>query len=104
MPLVFIFHDTITLDGALLKYQHIQGSKVFKGGFGTVTKVALRTDPNVQVALKVVKTGHLVASGKLSKTYEISALRVLNHPHVCRLLDIYATKGQDLRKHFHLLF
>lgn len=100
MPLVFVFNDTITLDGALLTYQHIEGCEIFTGGFGSVTKVALRTDPRVQVALKVVRAPRVrrVGTDEVTNTYEISALKALCHPHVCRLFEIFATQGRDLRK------
>lgn len=91
-----------TCEGAFKKYEVLQGSVVKKGSFGKVTKVCVIGEPKTQYAVKIIP-GHSRIFDQ-GQTYEISALKALNHPNISKLAEVFATTDNSLREHYHLMF
>lgn len=76
-----------------MKYDVVPGSPVKRGGGGSVQKVFVRGQPQTHYAVKIIAPKQ---GSKL--TYEISALKALDHPNVCRLEEVFSIRDGTLRK------
>ncbi|KAH8071756.1 serine/threonine kinase [Aureococcus anophagefferens] len=59
-----------------------------KGGYGVVFKVTRRVDGEV-FACKQLELGRLSSTGMAQLHEEVNAMRALDHPHICRLREVF---------------
>jgi len=88
----------------------VEAKPLASGGFGTVSRARLRTDNGVQRAVKAIPKKH--RSTRRMVQNEVSILRTLDHPCICRLFEWFEedscfylvmeyVDGQDLSDHIH---
>ncbi|KAH8056952.1 serine/threonine kinase [Aureococcus anophagefferens] len=58
-----------------------------KGGYGVVFKVTLRADGEVFACQ--LELGRLSSTGMAQLHEEVNAMRALDHPHICRLREVF---------------
>ena len=59
-----------------------------KGGYGVVFKVTRRVDGEI-FACKQLELGRLSSTGMAQLHEEVNAMRALDHPHICRLREVF---------------
>lgn len=68
---------------------NISSKPLGKGAYGTVYKATSKTDPNHHAAVKIIDKSKLDKYMKESLKVEVDILKKLDHPHVCKLLELY---------------
>lgn len=81
-----------------MKYEIMPDGEIKKGSYGFVKKVIMQGNPQALFAVKIIRGRNINR-----RKFEVSAMKALSHPNICKLRDVFSTPDGSLRTHYHLI-